>query len=254
MLSGIDPYILSVIGIYALLGTAALYVLGVMYEGRLGAALYWAGLCLHAGTMALRWAELGHAPLTERHDTLSYAAFVMALSWARLRHSAKHREVEVAMILMIVSFTILALSTRTINSISEFMDSRAFTMHTFFYFASYAALGVSAVAGLGYIWTDDEELEALQADAASVGWVLLSVSVVWGAMWFYQAYGTYWLWTSKELWITATWLWWTTYLHLRLTRGAKGRAASYVGVAGFAVALFTYFGVGTIIPAPPTQF
>ncbi len=75
-----------------------------------------------------------------------------------------------------------------------------------------------------------------------------------GSVWFYMAYGTYWLWTSKEMWISITWLYVGLYLHARLMTRFRGVPAAVMGVLVFGVALFTYFGVGTVIPSPPTQF
>jgi ABC-type transport system involved in cytochrome c biogenesis permease subunit len=38
------------------------------------------------------------------------------------------------------------------------------------------------------------------------------------------------------------------YLHMRVTRGMRGRWAAYFAVAGFAVVMFTFFGVTYLLP------
>ena len=40
--------------------------------------------------------------------------------------------------------------------------------------------------------------------------------LVAGGIWGYYAWGTYWLWTPKELWTSILWLFYALWLHLRL--------------------------------------
>jgi ABC-type transport system involved in cytochrome c biogenesis permease subunit len=38
------------------------------------------------------------------------------------------------------------------------------------------------------------------------------------------------------------------YLHMRVTRGWRGRRAAYFAILGFAVVMFTFFGVTYLLP------
>ena len=63
-----------------------------------------------------------------------------------------------------------------------------------------------------------------------------------------QTWGSYWSWDPKETWAAITWLVYALYLHMRITRGWRGRRAAYFAIAGFAVVMFTFFGVTYLLP------
>jgi Cytochrome C assembly protein len=49
-------------------------------------------------------------------------------------------------------------------------------------------------------------------------------------------------------WAAITWLVYPGYLHMRITRGWRGRRAAYFAILGFAVVMFTFFGVTYLLP------
>jgi ABC-type transport system involved in cytochrome c biogenesis permease subunit len=71
--------------------------------------------------------------------------------------------------------------------------------------------------------------------------------MIFGGVWAYLAWGTYWLWTPKELWTVLLWLFYSLYLHARLMGWWTGRPAVVLGIAGFGVVMFTYLGVGLLM-------
>jgi ABC-type transport system involved in cytochrome c biogenesis, permease component len=75
------------------------------------------------------------------------------------------------------------------------------------------------------------------------GFVLLSLSIVLGAVWAEQAWGSYWSWDPKEVWALVTWIIYAVYLHLYRSRDLRGNNASLLVIAGFVIVLFTFFGV-----------
>lgn len=247
-----DSYTAEVVTSITIVLPAALYILGLM-EGRVGSWLFGAGILTHLAGMAWRWGVLGRIPLAEKHDTISFMALSAAIAYLALSRN-RLKSLGMSALPLIAALLFVAAAHRPIDTLSEFMRSSWFYLHVVFYFASYGFFGVSACALAHYVVTGDGQYEAAGYAGASVGWILLSIGLFAGSVWFYLAYGTYWLWTSKELWISITWLWYGLFLHARLMRGLRGRPAAFIGAFGFVVALFTYFGVGTIIPAPPTFF
>ena len=69
-----------------------------------------------------------------------------------------------------------------------------------------------------------------------------------GAYWANQTWGSYWSWDPKETWAAITWLVYAGYLHMRITRGWRGRRAAYFAIFGFVVVIFTFFGVTYLLP------
>ncbi|MEF9437579.1 MAG: cytochrome c biogenesis protein CcsA [Candidatus Mariimomonas ferrooxydans] len=55
------------------------------------------------------------------------------------------------------------------------------------------------------------------------------------------------LWAPKELWTSILWLFYGLYLHARLRQWWMGKPLAYLGIAGFAVVLFTYLGVSLLM-------
>lgn len=81
-----------------------------------------------------------------------------------------------------------------------------------------------------------------------VAFPLLTLMIAVGAYWANQTWGSYWSWDPKETWAAITWLVYAGYLHMRITRGWRGRRAAYFAILGFAVVIFTFFGVTYLLP------
>ncbi len=236
-----------------LLITASLYIMGLL-KGKRGYYLFLSGIGLHLLGMLLRGLETGSIPLTEKHDNISFMAFSMALAYAYVSRKKDIKNLDILVLPLIALFLFVSLIHIPINTISPFLKTPWFYLHTFLFFSSYGLFGVGSCIGLLYFFYRNTEYEALQYRAIMSGWILYTIALIAGSVWFFIAYGTYWLWTPKELWTTLTWFYYGLYLHIRLMKGFRGLPASVVGILGFAFALFSYFGVGTILPSPPTDF
>lgn len=250
----IDPYAQELVA-FMLLVLPALFYIMALYEDRKGTWLFGVGIGLHLASIAERWMYTGLIPLSEKRDNISFMALCIAALYLTIRARRGTRGlINVLAPITICGLLVVATGFRTMDSISPFMQTPWFYGHVIFYFASYAMFALSACYGVTNALAPDDAKEWSQYRLASVGWIHLSASLICGSIWFYIAYGHYWLWTSKELWITTLWLYYGVYLHARLMPELRGRTAAIIGALGFAVALFTYFGVGAVIPSPPTQF
>jgi cytochrome c-type biogenesis protein CcsB len=88
-----------------------------------------------------------------------------------------------------------------------------------------------------------DNLDRLTYKTIGVAFPLLTLMIAAGAYWANQTWGSYWSWDPKETWAAITWLVYAGYLHMRVTRGWRGRRAAYFAILGFAVVMFTFFGV-----------
>jgi cytochrome c-type biogenesis protein CcsB len=88
-----------------------------------------------------------------------------------------------------------------------------------------------------------ESLDRITYKTIGVAFPLLTLMIAAGAYWANQTWGSYWSWDPKETWAAITWLVYAGYLHMRVTRGWRGRRAAYFAILGFAVVMFTFFGV-----------
>ena len=95
---------------------------------------------------------------------------------------------------------------------------------------------------------DREALDRITYKTIGVAFPLLTLMIAAGAYWANRAWGSYWNWDPKETWAAITWLVYAGYLHMRITRGWRGRRAAYFAILGFAVVMFTFFGVTYLLP------
>jgi cytochrome c-type biogenesis protein CcsB len=93
-----------------------------------------------------------------------------------------------------------------------------------------------------------DTLDALIYKTVAVSFPLLTLMIIAGAYWANRTWGTYWSWDPKEDWALITWLTYAGYLHMRLTRGWRGRRSAYFAIIGFAIVMFTFFGVTYLLP------
>jgi len=91
-----------------------------------------------------------------------------------------------------------------------------------------------------------EQLDSLSYRTITVGFLLLSVGLVSGAVWANEAWGSWWSWDPKETWALITWLVYAAYLHTRLIRGWQGRRPALVASAGLVVIAVCYIGVNLL--------
>jgi cytochrome c-type biogenesis protein CcsB len=95
---------------------------------------------------------------------------------------------------------------------------------------------------------DANALDRITYKTICIAFPLLTLMIAAGAYWANQTWGSYWNWDPKETWAAITWLVYAGYLHMRITRGWRGRRAAYFAILGFGVVMFTFFGVTYLLP------
>jgi ABC-type transport system involved in cytochrome c biogenesis permease subunit len=91
-------------------------------------------------------------------------------------------------------------------------------------------------------------LDELIYKTVAISFPLLTLMIIAGAYWANRTWGSYWSWDPKEDWALITWLTYAGYLHMRLTRGWRRRRSAYFAIIGFAIVMFTFFGVTYLLP------
>ncbi len=88
-----------------------------------------------------------------------------------------------------------------------------------------------------------ETLDNVSYRLIGLGFPLLTVGLIAGAVWANEAWGSYWSWDPKETWSLITWFIFAAYLHARLTRGWQGKRPAILATVGFFSVWVTYLGV-----------
>ena len=94
-----------------------------------------------------------------------------------------------------------------------------------------------------YQFSHVEKLDTLSYRSILVGFVLLTLGLVSGAIWANEAWGTWWSWDPKETWAFISWLFYAAYLHMRISKGWQGRKPALLATSGFFIVLICYLGV-----------
>jgi cytochrome c-type biogenesis protein CcsB len=101
---------------------------------------------------------------------------------------------------------------------------------------------------LQHLLPSSDVLDRVTYKTICVAFPLLTGMIAAGAYWANRTWGSYWSWDPKETWAAITWLVYAGYLHMRITRGWRGRRAAYFAILGFGVVIFTFLGVTYLLP------
>jgi cytochrome c-type biogenesis protein CcsB len=91
-----------------------------------------------------------------------------------------------------------------------------------------------------------DTLDNISYRMIGLGFPLLTIGIIAGAVWANEAWGSYWSWDPKETWALITWLVFAAYLHARITKGWQGRRPAILAATGFAVVWVCYLGVNIL--------
>jgi cytochrome c-type biogenesis protein CcsB len=224
------------------------------------------GFASHTLALIARYAEAGHTPVTNLHESLSFFAWMITgvLLIANLKYKIKVLGAflsPVALILMLFAYAL----PKEIVPLAPVLRSFWHPFHVIFAFMGNAIFALAFCCGLMYLIQEHQlkakkigaitkrlpslqVLDDLNYQSLRYGFPLLTLGIITGAIWAEYAWGRYWNWDPKETWSLITWLLYAALLHQRLTVGWRGRKAAIMAIAGFLAVLFTFLGVNLILP------
>jgi ABC-type transport system involved in cytochrome c biogenesis permease subunit len=209
------------------------------------------GFGAEAGYLLARGLELGRLPLIGPHDTLVFFSASLGLMALPFLFSPRLPHADLfgwGSGFLAAFFALLALPFPAYSMpMPPILKTLWFELHVALAFFAYALFGIVALLGALFLAKGERALLDLQYRGALVGYSFFSASMVSGGIWGYYAWGTYWLWTPKELWTSILWLFFSLYPHLRLKGPAWDRTVAWGGIIGFGVTLFTYLGVSLLM-------
>ena len=221
------------------------------------------GLCLHTVALIVRGISAGRLPLTNQYEFAT--SFAWGLALVSLIFVIRFKFPVLGAFSSPVTFLIIgyaAMQSREVRELMPALRSNWLGFHVSTAIIAYGAFGVSAVLGLIFLLRekmergsfldqhipDKEKLDNIGYRSVSLGLLFLSFTIVTGAIWAERAWGSYWSWDPKETWSLITWIIYAIYLHLRISKGWKGKSAAIFAVIGFICVIFTYIGVNIFLP------
>jgi cytochrome c-type biogenesis protein CcsB len=91
-----------------------------------------------------------------------------------------------------------------------------------------------------------ERLDSWSYRVISLGFTLLTIGILCGAVWANEAWGSYWNWDPKETWAFITWTIFAIYLHSRTNTNWKGTNSALIASIGFLIIWICYFGINLL--------
>nr|QTJ28954.1 cytochrome c heme attachment protein [Parapholis strigosa] len=117
-----------------------------------------------------------------------------------------------------------------------------------YFYAKRSALKSTSVPSFPnyYKYQLTERLDSWSYRVISLGFTLLTIGILCGAVWANEAWGSYWNWDPKETWAFITWTIFAIYLHSRTNPNWKGTNSALVASIGFLIIWICYFGINLL--------
>lgn len=221
------------------------------------ALLRWTGITLlFAGTLLLGifiaglWIHLGRPPLKTLGETRLWYSFFLALvaiagflRWNYLIFPLTG--VPMALLFLLINY---AHPENYEKTLMPALQSIWFAPHVIVYMLSYALLGVSSVtAWIGLYrhitFRFDRNTLNYADNLVYLGFSLLTLGLLFGALWAKEAWGHYWTWDPKETWALLTWLTYLIYIHFRYHQPEKIRMPLWILSLSYVILLICYMGL-----------
>lgn len=243
-------------------------VMGRDFLGRLATYVTLGGLTIQTFAIILRWVEsyrlgMGHAPLSNLYESLIFFSWTIIFLYMVIELRTKTRTL--GAFVTPLAFLALAYASFSpdikshIEPLIPALKSNWLIAHVITCFFGYAAFGLSLALSIMYLIKRLENdpstsiflkliprpdiLDELNYQMVIIGFLMLTLGIITGAVWAHSAWGSYWTWDPKETWSLITWLIYASVIHSRMVRGWRGKRISVLCIIGFSCVLFTYFGV-----------
>jgi len=220
-----------------------------------------AGFALHTANIIYRYVVAGHIPITNFHESTSFFSWCIVLIFFILQF--RYKVSILCSFIMPVVFVLMLSSSmlsQEIKPLSPVLQSYWLAIHTVVAFLGNAAFALAFGIGTMYLVQEHyvkskhlggifgrlpslQTLDALNYKLISLGFPLLTLAIITGALWAESAWGSFWRWDPREVWSLTTWFIYAIILHARLVAGWRGKKAAILSILGFLIILTSFFGI-----------
>lgn len=212
------------------------------------------GLVLHTLFLVLRWVLSGHAPMAGLFESLTVFSFCSALSAFLLcGTNATMSAWRPLSLLVVLPQAGAALIDKRLTPLYPALDTPWFATHVGLSFLGYGLFAAGLALSWTYLRKGGDEVYHAAGRSALYGFSAFSAGMVCGGIWAFYAWGSYWIWTPKEIWSVVLWIYFAVLTHLKfLPEGGRwpgwGRRLEMgATAAGYFVMLATFLGVSLLL-------
>ena len=95
------------------------------------------------------------------------------------------------------------------------LDTPWFATHVGFSFLGYGLFAAGLALSIVYLRSGGDAVYRAAGRSALYGFSAFSAGMVCGGIWAYYAWGSYWIWTPKEIWSVVLWIYFAILTHLK---------------------------------------
>ena len=242
------------------------------FAGKVAFWIIFFGFLIHLTGFLVRWREsyltgYGYIPLANMYESLVFFSWTIVLIY--LIADIRYRQRVLGIIAALLASIVIAVTsflpgvTSDIHFLVPALQSNWLAIHVITCMLGYAAFAISFGISIAYLLQGEKKLSGhhvirwlpraqtlddINYQMVAIGFPLLTIGIITGAIWAHYAWGSYWSWDAKETSSLITWLIYTAFLHARYTHTWQGKKAALLSVAGFCAVIFTYFGVNFFLP------
>ncbi|MDG4813571.1 c-type cytochrome biogenesis protein CcsB [Hydrogenovibrio sp. 3SP14C1] len=247
------------------------------YVGKVASAIAWSGVAFGLVGMMVRWREsylinpdYGHIPVSSLYEVFILFAVLTTLIYLYYEQKLRTRSMG-GFVMLIVSAAIGFLlwytfdrEAHVIQPLVPALKSYWMKIHVPANFIGYGSFSIAAMVGLAYLVTEKfqtknpdsqfvksmpslESMDDLMYKTVALGFAFFTIATVLGAMWAAEAWGGYWSWDPKETWALIVWLNYAAWLHIRMSKGWRGRPMAMWALVGLLVTTFAFLGVNMFL-------
>ena len=244
--------ILGLLIMAAMAAYAASAAARVFRRHKLGTVLFASGFALTLSAFVVRWYEVAHIPMQNLFEVfLVLGMLALPIAVFSRRFLDVGGEAGDAIVGVIVLFPAAFVFKAEPQHLPPALQSWLFAPHVAAYMLAYVILAKAGVQAMAQICreTDPSGDDLVPYETATyrmvlLGFPLLTLGLILGAVWGKIAWGDYWSWDPKELWSLISWLVYIAYLHVRHMYGKRHpRLNSYLAVAGLVAIIITLLWV-----------
>ncbi len=259
-------YILSTVSYFAYL-----FIQRNVFQ-QAGRALLLAGFACQTVVITWTFVSTGHVPVNNLHETLSWVAWMLVGTFLALHYKFRLKILGVYVApLAAISLLVATQFPHELLQPQNLLKGVWLIVHIMSVFAGDAAFALAAGVGVlyliqersikrktrGFFFKRLPSLDLLDSTGYAcivTGFTMLTIGFVSGMVYAKIVWGRFWSWDPKEVWTAITWILYAILLHERLAVGWRGRRAAIMAIVGFAVLLFTFFGVNFLLKGHHGQF
>lgn len=211
------------------------------------------GLVFLTFSLVFRTIVTGHGPFSNMFEFSLAFAWGIMLAYLYMEFRSRYRVLGTVVLpwALIMMWYATTVSPDVQPLVPALQNNLLLSVHVAVAIIAYGTFAVGFGAAVLYlvqrnmpnsVLPSPDALDDLGYRTVIIGFPMMFLVIILGALWADVAWGSYWSWDPKETASLVTWLIYGGYLHARVMRGWRGTRSAVLLLIGFAATLFTYFG------------